>query len=216
MSDLFHDSVSDEFIARVFGVMALAGQHTFQLLTKRHARMRSLLSDPDRLARLDPGYLGHWIRDGLWPLRNVWVGVSVENQQWADIRVRALLDSPAAVHWLSCEPLLGQVDLTAWLDPSLLCRASCRRTDQTGAKPDCSVACRQLAGTMGTIDWVVAGGESGVGHRPLDLEWVRNLRDQCTAASVPFLFKQVGGRTPKAGGRELDGRTHDAYPERAA
>jgi protein gp37 len=224
MSDLFHDSVPDEFIARVFGVMALAGQHTFQLLTKRHARMRSLLSDPDRLARLDPGYLGHWIRDGLWPLRNVWLGVSVENQQWADIRVRALLDTPAAVRWLSCEPLLGPIDLHITTTPF----------------------------DRSPIDWVVAGGESGPGARPVDPNWLRGIRDYCIWKGVPFLFKQWGNWAPagqgigmaqdNAGrevlvgepldemghrqvmrrvgkghaGRELDGRTWDQYPERAA
>jgi protein gp37 len=247
MSDLFHKDVPDEYIARVFAVMAATPQHTYQLLTKRHGRMQSLLQqDPQNLLEhLHDEAEAKALYDAPWPLPNVWMGVSVENQQWADIRVRALLDTPAAVHWLSCEPLIGPVELTAWLDPSLLCRASCLRTDRTGAKPDCSVACRQLAGTMGTIDWVVAGGESGPGARPMAPAWVRSLRDQCRSADVPFLFKQWGEYGPrctlalcgqrcscagtnashpfemhrvgkKAAGRELDGRTWDQYPERAA
>lgn len=108
MSDLFHDQVPDEYIAKVFAVMARAEQHTFQLLTKRHGRMRSLLSDdafPDAVVRELGGGLGGW------PLPNVWLGVSVENQQWADTRIPALLETPAAVRFLSMEPLLGPVDL---------------------------------------------------------------------------------------------------------
>ncbi|BBZ65791.1 hypothetical protein MINS_12200 [Mycolicibacterium insubricum] len=107
MSDLFHDSVPDEYIAQVFAVMALAPRHTFQLLTKRHARMRSLVGR---------GLLDLVDQTGakveLWPLPNVWLGVSTENQQWADIRIPALLDTPAAVRWISAEPLLGPIDLT--------------------------------------------------------------------------------------------------------
>lgn len=209
MGDLFHDEVPDEFIAQVFVVMGLARRHTFQVLTKRHARMRSLLSGHDRwnnllteaLARVvdhvdapfpavDVDRVNAWLQARefpaapLPPLPNVWLGVSVETQQWADIRIPALLDTPAAVRWLSCEPLLGPVNIwiaTTPFDPA-------------------------------RIDWVVAGGESGDDARPVNLGWVRGLRDECQQAEVPFLFKQVGGRTPKAGGRELDGRTWDQYP----
>lgn len=190
MSDLFHRNIPDEYIAKVFGVMAHAGRHTFQILTKRPARMRSLLNDPDRLASLDPGMLGHWVQAGHWPLRNVWMGVSIESQQWANIRIPALLDTPATVRFLSCEPLLGPVDLSAWLDP-LLCRESCQGAP-TGARPTCSVACRQLAGTAGKLGLGIIGGESGHGARPMHIDWARQLRDQFTAARVPFHFKQLG------------------------
>lgn len=198
MSDLFHERIGDEFIARVFAVMAAASTHTFQVLTKRHGRMRSLLSDPEFVAavRRERYKLPHTVvtTGPSWPLLNVWLGVSVEDQKWANTRIPALLDTPAAVRFLSCEPLLGPVDLTPWTtwgDGSL-------RYDEPPV--------------VSGLRWVIAGGESGDGFRPVDGEWVRALRDQCVEAEVAFLFKQWGGRTPKAGGRELDGRTWDEYP----
>jgi protein gp37 len=207
MSDLFHDDVPDEFIARVFAVMALAGQHTFQVLTKRHGRMRSLLNSDDFLDLFGEALYtvehptGEETAEPIstWPLPNVWLGVSVENQQWADIRIPALLDTPATVRFLSCEPLLGPVDLSQW----------CYVSDSASV-----------------LDWVIVGGESGRGARPMHADWARPLRDQCQTAGVPFLFKQWGEhltvRTPsgehqervgkKAAGRELDGRTWDEFP----
>jgi protein gp37 len=219
MSDLFHDKVPDEYIAKVFGVMAAAPQHTYQILTKRHGRMRSLLSSVDFANRaldlslvIKPVLTGMLPHGDLWPLPNVWLGVSVENQQWADIRVPALLDTPAAVRWLSCEPLLGPVKL-----PFVTEVDGCTCSTGNIAYEPHEAHCGYEPGpAWGELHWVVAGGESGIGHRLLDLNWVRSLRDQCTDWNVPFLFKQVGGRTPKAGGRELDGRTWDQYPERAA
>lgn len=162
MSDLFHPRIPADFIARAFDVMAQASEHTFQVLTKRPARMASVLR------RVRPR-----------PLPNVWLGTSVENQRWAKVRIPKLLATPAAVRFLSCEPLLGPLDLREWLP---------------------------------WLDWVIVGGESGPGHRPMDVNWAVTLRDQCVRASVPFFFKQVGGRTPKAGGRLLDGRTWDEFP----
>jgi protein gp37 len=156
-----------------------------------------------------------------WPLPNVWLGVSVENQQWADIRVRALLGTPAAVRFLSCEPLLGPVDLAKAIEPNFAV---------SGWK--------DLSG----LDWVIVGGESGRGARPMHPDWARSLRDQCTAAGVAFHFKQWGewvteDQSPEdivlpatswnhlgdgepsiwkvgkgAAGRELDGRTWDEFP----
>lgn len=198
MSDLFHKDVPDEFIVQVWAVMALAQRHTFQVLTKRHGRMRSLLSSEQFAAEVaaaaaDRAWFNEVVYEEVrttWPPRNVWLGVSVEDQQRADLRIPALLDTPAAVRFLSCEPLLGPVDLNV----------------------SSFIGGDWLKG----LHWVIAGGESGRGHRPLDLDWVRTLRDQCEAASVAFLFKQVGGATPKAGGRELDGRTHDDYPQGAS
>jgi protein gp37 len=190
MSDLFHDQVPDWFIAEVFGVMARAPQHTFQLLTKRHGRMRSLLGgDGVRLLDAVDNEMTAQALYDQWPVPNVWLGVSVEDQKRAELRIPALLDTPAAVRWLSCEPLLGPVDL--------------RRTDKDAL-------------VDGGLDWVVVGGESGRDARPMDPGWSRDLRDQCVNACVPFFFKQWGGRTPKANGRELDGRTWDEYPARLA
>jgi len=226
MSDLFHDRISDEYIVRVFAVMALAPQHTFQVLTKRHARMRSLLSDDDFEATVAQTVVGWSVEMGIdlpehlviperpswYPLPNVWLGVSVENQQWADIRVPALLDTPAAVRFLSCEPLLGPVDLLGRngpgcenYGPAITHEGYQIRTDYgTGV----DYGCEHQVG----IDWVIVGGESGPAARPMHLDWARSLRDQCANADVPFLFKQWGGRTPKTAGRELDGRTWDQYP----
>ncbi|MGK5554685.1 DUF5131 family protein [Actinomadura kijaniata] len=158
MSDLFHARVPRSFIRQVFDVMADTPQHTYQILTKRSRRLRLIA---DELP---------------WP-SNVWMGVSVENSQ-ALTRVDDLRATPAAVKFLSCEPLLGPLEAL----------------DLTG------------------IDWVIAGGESGPGHRPMDPRWARALRDDCLAASVPFFFKQWGGRTPKTGGRDLDGRTWNDIP----
>lgn len=185
MSDLFHDDVPDSFVANVFSVMARTPRHTYQVLTKRHGRMRSLLRRPsfrDNLAHLAP-----------WPLPNVWLGVSVEDQKRADIRIPALTETPAAVRWLSCEPLLGPVDLSPWL------------VDHGDTSRPWGIP----------IDWVVVGGESGPGARPMHPDWARRSRDQCTSAGVPFFFKQWGGHTPKQGGRVLDGQTWDQYPTAA-
>lgn len=208
MSDLFHKDIPDEYIARVFAVMALAQQHTFQILTKRHARMRALLSSDEFLNLFGEALYtcehptGEETAEPIsqWPLPNVWLGVSVENQQWADIRIPALLDTPAAVRFLSCEPLLGPVDITGDL---------------------CT------AGGSEQVDWVIVGGESGAGARPMHPDWARSIRDQCVTDGVPFLFKQWGAwrcvdeekpcfaRVGKhKAGRELDGRTWDEYPDR--
>lgn len=215
-SDLFHNAVPDALIAQVFAVMAAAGHHTFQVLTKRHGRMRSLLSSEDFEVAVDAharelGFEGYF---GM-PLPNVWLGVSVENQQWADIRIRELLGTPAAVRFLSCEPLLGPVDLARAIEPNFAV---------SGWK--------DLSG----LDWVIVGGESGPGARPMLPDWARSLRDQCQTAGIAFHFKQWGEWAPdaaydghgrlvdaqadesmtrvgkKAAGRDLDGRTWDEYP----
>lgn len=188
LSDLFHDDVPDEYIARVFAVMALAPRHTFQVLTKRHGRMRSLLSSgtfgnlvADRLVGLGAEYAE--LPNG-WPLPNVWLGVTVENQQYADFRIPALLDTPAAVRFLSCEPLLGRVTFR-WAKWAPLINAS------------------HLDSLRG-IDWVICGGESGKDARPMHPDWARTLRDECVEAGVPFFFKQWGEWAP----HRLDGGEH--------
>lgn len=206
MSDLFHDAVPDEFIARVWAVMAATPQHTYQILTKRHGRMRSLLNSDQFRERaflatnLDTGEL-HGSR---WPIPNCWLGVSVEDQKRADLRIPALIDTPAAVRFLSCEPLLGPTDLSGWFDTPLCC--GCGDNHGSGC---CSMCMRP---EPSGIDWCIVGGESGPGARPMNPDWARSLRDQCQSAGVPFLFKQWGGATPKSGGRELDGRTWDEFP----
>ena len=193
MSDLFHDAIPDHFIESVFIVMAHAPQHTFQILTKRPGRMRSWIR------RYQPD-----------PLPNCWLGVSAEDQRWADIRIPILLDTPAAVRFVSAEPLLGPIDLlqsaTKWVPP--ICDP--RWKPEPVRKGSGQVVSRIPVGDV--LHWVIAGGESGPHHRPMDLDWVRSIRDQCVEHRVAFLFKQVGGRTPKAGGRMLDGRTWDEYP----
>lgn len=171
MSDLFHDDIPDEFIARVWAVMAQAPQHTFQVLTKRHGRMRSLLRSETFEAAVFGACEGEFEGYFELPLPNVWLGVSVENQQWADIRIPALLGTPAAVRFLSCEPLLGPVDLTRAIEPNFA---------RSGWKD------------LSRLHWVIAGGESGRGARPMHPAWVRSLRDQCVDAGVPFMFKQRG------------------------
>ncbi|GAA4439631.1 DUF5131 family protein [Phytohabitans houttuyneae] len=257
MSDLFHEAVPDDFIARVFAVMALSPQHTFQLLTKRHGRMRSLLSGGPEYAWIVPRHTSPFVqavyeearklRPGgplmRWPLPNLWLGVSVEDQKWADIRIPALLDTPAAVRWLSCEPLLGPVDISRYL----------WLTGASTAGPFYDFAGRRRGGAGGIggqaftsvpardLHWVVVGGESGHSARPMHPDWARSLRDQCVRAEVAFFFKQWGAWAPGdrngwysrshwvddgTGGneafmyaprskslRELDGRTWDQYPE---
>jgi protein gp37 len=150
MSDLFHEVVPLDYIARVFDVMTRADQHVFQILTKRH----------ERLAELAPRLP--------WP-PNVWMGVSIENRRWVE-RADHLRRVPAAVRFISAEPLLGPLDGLDLTD----------------------------------IHWLIAGGESGPGHRPVRAEWLRDLRDACATEGVAFFFKQWGGRTAKAGGRQLD------------
>lgn len=191
MSDLFHDQVPDEYIAKVFAIMLLAQRHTFQVLTKRHGRMRALLNSHAFWTRvlyeaLDPE-LPAGDRDGLQLslhyLPNVWLGVSTENQQWADIRIPALLDTPAAVRFISAEPLLGPIDLDA-----IPVRG-----------PD--------------LDWVIVGGESGPGARPMHPDWARGLRDQCNQTGVPFLFKQAGSVLAREWGCKGKGTDPAGWPE---
>lgn len=212
-ADLFHKDVPTEFIAEVFAVMALARRHSFQLLTKRHARMRALLNSQDFRRAVGIAIVRHgdagpaWRYDeqrnaapAVWPLANLWLGVSVESQRWADIRIPALLGTPAAVRWLSCEPLLGPLDISGYLTSE----GDCATCDGTGSIPvpgggatcpTCDYDRRRSAGPS-LISWVVCGGESGGGARPMHPSWPRSLRDQCSAAGVAFHFKQWGAWHP--------------------
>lgn len=243
MSDLFHKDVPDEYIARVFAVMALARQHTFQVLTKRPGRMRSLLSSEEFESAVFLATEGRFEGYFPWPLPNVWLGTSVENQKWADVRIPLLLDTPAAVRFLSCEPLLGpvQLDFIRYFDADAYCRG-CSGLLSPKHEPSCGTEPGEHSG----IDWVIMGGESGPHARPMHPDWARSLRNQCVSAGVAFHFKQWGewltrpagigwdaerpprevrhfedglavGRVgKKAAGRLLDGRTWDEYPEVSA
>jgi protein gp37 len=200
MTDLFADFVEDAWIDSVFAVMTVAQQHTFQVLTKRPERMRRYLT-----VRWSLG-------EKLFP--NVWLGVSAERQEEADERIPHLLGTPAAVRFVSAEPLLGPIDLMRGALPML--------------KP---VPGLGWAG----LDWVIVGGESGSSARPMRPDWARSLRDQCVAAGVPFFFKQFGEYAPQqainepphfaggegivrvgkiAAGRQLDGREWNQFPSR--
>lgn len=194
MSDLFHESVPDEWIDQVFAVMALAPQHTFQVLTKRAKRMRKYLSrevdwsallgatstsmhtngriDTQRATELHHRMTAATMP---WPLPNVWLGVSTERQKEADERIPEMLVTPAAVRFISAEPLLGPIDLHEVIPEPL--------------------SWSHAHGFSG-LDWVIVGGESGPGSRPMHPDWARALRDQCLAAGVPFFFKQWGNWYP--------------------
>jgi protein gp37 len=198
MSDLFHDGVSDVFIADVFAAMACAPQHTFQVLTKRPQRMQQLLTS-DLFAELFEQSLALVCDDEpTLPQRHIQLGVSVEDQAAADARIPLLLQTPAAVRFLSVEPLLGPVDL-----PGLVYYGT---ESSGGIQP-----LREKGYSQ--IDWVIVGGESGHGARLMKAEWAQSLRDQCQAAGVPFFFKQWGGADKKAAGRLLDGVEHNGFPE---
>lgn len=207
MSDLFHEDVPDEWIDRIFAVMALCPQHQFQVLTKRAARMREYMTDPATMANIyelmanmafGKAAKAELSALGSWPLPNVWLGVSAEDQTRADERIPLLLETPAAIRWISAEPLLGGLDLLPWLD---------------------------------RLDWVVVGGESGPGARPMHPDWVHYIRRQCTATATPFLFKQWGAWVPstpeKASGNPRSGwrclaahphvpRAKELYPDTGA
>lgn len=305
MSDLFHKDIPTDYIAQTFAVMALTPQHTYQVLTKRHARMRHLLnSEPFHTAVLAwtarlqdekhpmPAWHPGDRRLKTWPLPNLWLGVSVEDQKRADLRIPALVDTPAAVRFLSCEPLLGPVDLSKWMPPISPVPAS--DTPRTWAEwtwPDwvpqtvrehvedfwgvdqghspadwihnmheqgapafgATLAMddgfgrdpRQIVGryvhawnnigrlvldndpdrefaytSFGIKDrqrsqplgWVIVGGESGRGARPMAPQWATALRDQCTQANVPFFFKQLGTVTARELGIPGKGADFDMLP----
>lgn len=163
MSDLFHEDVPDEYIVDVVRVMTLANWHTYQVLTKRASRLRSLLNTSLRFASMQP---------------HIWWGVSVENRKHGVPRIRELRAAQASMRFLSIEPLLEDVG----------------KLDLLG------------------IHWVIVGGESGAGARPMDEKWVCSLRDQCRAASVPFFFKQWGGVRKSETGRLLEDQTYDEFP----
>ena len=173
MSDLFHEKVPDSFVDRVFDTMLEAKWHRFQVLTKRADRMSEYFRR--RRIRFDSLDLEQ---------PHIWLGASVETQEYVHrARLVALLPSP--VRFLSCEPLLGPLDLRGVLGPA-------------------------------AVNWVIVGGESGHGARPMDAAWVLDIRNQCFDAGVPFFFKQWGGSNKKRTGRLLENRTWDEFPRVAA
>ncbi|RSS33778.1 DUF5131 family protein [Streptomyces sp. WAC08241] len=194
MSDLFHAGIDRAWIADIFAVMAAAPRHTFQVLTKRHARMRSLLADPAFVDQVRSRAIGKGLTPEAWtwPLPNVWLGVSVENQQWADIRIPALLDTPATIRWISAEPLLGPIDITDYTWKPCPCCNGEGHDEACG--PCADTHCD--SGRIKALRWVVAGGESGHGARPAHPDWFRTLRDQCAQERIPYLFKQWGAYIP--------------------
>jgi protein gp37 len=244
MSDLFHERLTNEQIAAVFGVMAAAGHHSFQVLTKRAARMRewfawagddglvwSRLVEAIRKTHRPRSLVERLVTTSLdsrllaWPLPNVWLGVSAENQAAADERIPDLLATPAAVRWVSAEPLLGPLDFRP---PGSL---GYLRNVHRG---DLNTYGAEIIVDRPGLDWVVAGCESGPGARPADVEWFRELRDQCATAGVAFFFKQAARRFgewtdwkdvigPGPGSKQktrdvielpyLDGVQHAAFPE---
>ncbi|MFJ1782462.1 DUF5131 family protein [Streptomyces anulatus] len=193
MSDLFHASNSDANLHLIFGVMAATPQHTYQILTKRHGRMRSLLNDPQfaHMARhrAEQVYGRPAEAAWTWPLPNVHLGVSVEDQQRADLRIPALLDTPAAVRFLSCEPLLGPVDLSDYV--SRPCPCCHGEGHDESCAPCYDLGCNG-GGFVHDLHWVIAGGESGPGARPLHTEWIADLLTDTRQAGVATFVKQLG------------------------
>lgn len=217
-SDLFGEWIPDEMIDRVFAVMALCPQHTFQVLTKRAARMREYCSWNDICSRAMPrdmvdrvaiaarenaAAIAFDLRDIRWPLPNVWLGVSCEDQQRAEERIAALLQTPAAVRFLSAEPLLGPLDLRRYFWP--MCwhwdgkYRSPEEAKAAGAyaelKPQALLSVEAANRLLGPRNgWVIVGGESGPGARPCNIAWVRSIVEQCAAAGVACFVKQVGAK----------------------
>jgi protein gp37 len=204
MSDLFHEDVPDEFIDKVFAVMALCPQHTFQVLTKRPERMLSYLTGHAAggrniyaAAQAIPMPRGKDKPDTCWPFSHVWLGVSVEDQETADERIPLLLQTPAAMRFVSYEPALGPVDFTRLRVPD-------GKPDEFGAVAvnapvEINPLARSWIGTLRIeyamghgIDWLIIGGESGPKARPCDVQWARDTIAQCKAAGVPVFVKQLG------------------------
>lgn len=237
MSDLFHKDVPFEFIAAVFGVMAVTPRHTYQILTKRPERMVEFFAwlEEDAAgevplaswcvrsasiagrAAMIPEFDFDWWGDytDRWPLPNVWLGTSVENQQTADERIPHLLRVPAAVRFLSMEPLLGEVDLLNYLRPICgECAGEGRVKHERGQPWERCRSCYGDGVHPSGIHWVITGAESGHGARPMDEAWVRCLRDRCAEEDVAFFYKQrLDERGHKVSLPLLDGVQHTAMPE---
>ncbi|MEX0745693.1 MAG: phage Gp37/Gp68 family protein [Phycisphaeraceae bacterium] len=250
MGDLFHEDAPDEWIDKVFAVMALCPQHQFQVLTKRAERMRAHMTAEHPAPNVkawqarvcaaiddlvpERTNASRAARDRVLkgPLDNVWKGVSAERQQEADARIPHLLQTPAAIRFVSAEPLLGAIDLTSIADNS----EEDEFTRINALNGDEGICLKRIGGPR--LDWIIVGGESGPNARPMRPVWARSLRDQCDAADVPFFFKQWGAWAPcdvfdpphgdshhvvmdgqwfarvgkDAAGRLLDGREWNGWP----
>lgn len=202
--DLFAEGVPDEWIDRVFAVMALAPHHTFQVLTKRSARMREYMAGNPGF-RIRTAMQAIWRQPVIemdWPLPNVWLGVSVEDQKRADERIPDLLATPAAIRWISAEPLLGPVSVLPYCFIYTHADEAVLSEPEVDGEPLPMLPWRDPTTTPRSdiatprLDWVVVGGESGPGARPMHPDWARSLRDQCAAAGVAFHFKQWGNWLP--------------------
>lgn len=178
MSDFFHEEATWLFVAAALDTFCAGPQHVFQILTKRPGKMRSWTAK----------YCDQRGLDDLPP--HLWLGVSAEDQPAADLRIPSLVETRCQTRFLSCEPLLGPIELGPWLEPVVL---------GSGVLPP-------------AVDWVITGGESGPHARPMDPDWARSIRDQCLDAGVAFFFKQHGGVHHSAGGRLLDGREWNEFP----
>lgn len=232
MGDLFHESVPWEWIDRVFAVMALCPQHVFILLTKRAERMEEYVCDTsivrndsrgEELYKINPNALTDGIQ---WPLPNVIGMVTVENQDQTS-RIRHLLETPLACRGISIEPMLGDIDICKYVNLRMKCvnsvmvkKSGCGYVGPTyefdGIKSG-SYSCPRCKKNHSffvtdSLDWVICGGESGPGARPMHPDWARKVRDDCDAAGVPFFFKQWGGVNKKTAGRLLDGVEHNGLP----
>lgn len=213
MSDVFLDAVDDDLIGEMFAVMSLAPQHIFQVLTKRHGRMRTLLND-EAFQGFVSGRATAMASDhrlytpaldtrnlGRWPIPNIHLGISAEDQRWADIRIPALLKTPAAVRWVSAEPLLNPMSLRPgeWIPPR-------------GGGP--RVNLNQPWAEVGpALDWCVVGGESGPGARRLGPGWVRHLVDECQDSGVPIFVKQMGSVWARQNRADPKGGNQEFWPE---
>jgi protein gp37 len=214
MADLFHNDVPFDFIQKVFDVMVMAKQHTFLLLTKRPQKMnvfmkRLMAQRNDFVESLKDINIRRPARK--WaeqPPRNVWLGVTAENQDQADERVPILLQIPAAKRFVSVEPMLGPVDLTN-IKPDKYLNMNVLEGYGVSKKSHCQSIPNAYCNK---IDWVICGGETGPNARPMHPDWARLLRDQCVAAGVPFFFKQmmIDGRMTKM--PQLDGRVWNELP----
>ncbi|MFC5423011.1 phage Gp37/Gp68 family protein [Bosea eneae] len=249
MGDLFHEAVPDEWIDKVFAVMALTPQHTYQVLTKRSARMRAYVETARQRIIIGNhvavssgrNYYSRKLlgADWPWPLPNVWLGVSAEDQRRADERIPDLLATPAAIRFVSAEPLLGPIDFTG-----IATQVSSGKHVNTGMLNALSgAAAWHPTGVddqgrafiqrrdFAKLDWIIVGGESGREARPMHPDWARSIRDQCAAAGTAFFFKQWGEwapstpeqahANPRSGWRCLAGhphvaKAHELYPENGA
>ncbi len=208
MSDLFHEDVPDTFISDIFRVMAQCQEHVFQVLTKRPDRMMEYIKlfqgYSDWMWLHEPGMMTGSIP---WPLPNVWLGVSVENQRYADERIPLLLETPAAVRFISAEPLLEFLRLEGYL--GIFGPGDGESDGFSGYIPDWWAS---TTGAKSKIGWVICGCESGPQRRPMEVDWARSLRDQCQAAGVPFFLKQMYIEGKRWEMPMLDGKVWAEYP----